>query len=267
MLKDSLTYLIFSCDKFSDLWDGNIIQLRKYWPDRDFKTFIITDRATDKSFDDVEIISAEGSLEWSERLKYALNYVSTDFVFITLDDYFLVSPVKNAEIQSLIDLMRSGNYDYIRLFPNPKRATGMPIEGYNGLYNVKVNCNYSVNLYAGIWRKEFLEYTVQQPVNVWRFEVTLCEKAQKYGARCLVSYNKEYVILDVVRKGKILHSAAKYFKTHPGIYTGNREVQSLWYEFRLWIKTMIARYSPGFMVKPLRKIYVLFGGKSFVQEK
>ena len=44
MLKDTITCLIFSCDKFSDLWDANLKLFRENWPERDFETFIVTDK-------------------------------------------------------------------------------------------------------------------------------------------------------------------------------------------------------------------------------
>ena len=267
MLKDKLTCLIFSCDKFSDIWDGNLKLFDQNWHDHNFDTYIVTDKETDYSHPGIKIIAAGKDVEWTDRLKIALKFVKTEYVFFTLDDYFLIKPVNNENIERLVSLMESDGYDYIRLFPNPKRATSEPVAGYPGLYHINTDYNYSVNLYSGIWRKKFFEFTVKQPINVWKFEVSLYEKAKEYGARCLVDYNKDYVILDVIRKGKILHSANRYFKKHLGIYEGNREIQSWQYEFKLWIKTMVARYSPDFMVKPLRAIYVKLGGKSFVQQQ
>lgn len=263
MLKNKITCLIFSCNKFSDLWDGNIKLFRKNWSDRDFETFIVTDEPTNRDFNDIKIISAGAGKEWSDRLKYALQYVKTDYVFVTLDDYFLINKVDSKRMESLVDLMINENYDYIRLFKNPKRATGEKLEGYEGLFHIKNDTNYSVNLYAGIWSKKFFEFCVKEPKNAWMFEVSLHKQAVKYGAKCLVDYHDDYPILDVVRKGKILHKAACYFKRHTGIYEGSRAVQSLSYEFRLGIKTFFSDHTPSCLFNAFRKIYVSSGGKSF----
>lgn len=267
MLKDKITCLIFSCDKFSDLWDGNIKLFNQNWQDRDFKTFIVTDKPTRKQIPGIGIISAGTELEWSDRLKYALQFVETRYVFVTLDDYFLIKKVDTNRIRDYLLLMENEKYDYLRLYPRPKRATKSEIIGYKGIYNIDIHCNYSVNLYSGIWSKHFLEYTVKEPMNAWKFEISLSKKAIDYGAKCICSNNKDYVILDVVRKGKILHKANKFFRTHPGIYDGNRELQSLYYEIKLSVKTLFARYTPNFLVKLFRKIYVLSGGKSFIYEE
>ena len=90
MLKDKITCMIFSCNKFSDLWDGNMKMLRKNWPDKDFETYIITDKPTERTFSDAKVIAAGADVEWTDRLKYALQYVKTKYVFLTLDDYFLI---------------------------------------------------------------------------------------------------------------------------------------------------------------------------------
>lgn len=263
MMKDKITCLIFSCDKFSDLWDGNLKMFRENWPERDFETYIVTDKPTDRTFPDVKIIAAGADMEWSDRLKYALDFVKTDYVFVTLDDYFLIEKVDNVKMENYLQLMITGGYDYLRFFPRPKGATREQLSGWKGVYHVDESYAYSVNLYSCYWSKAFLEYTVREPKNAWMFEISLCEQAVSYGAKCLCSYNKDYVILDVVRKGKILHSAHKYFKKHPGIYEGDRELQSWIFEAKLWVKTMVSRHSPAFIYPFFRYIFKKAGGQSF----
>lgn len=265
MMRDKVTCLIFSCDKFSDLWEGNIKLFNQNWPNRDFETFIVTDKPTDREISGIGIIAAGADLEWSDRLKYALQFVKTDYVFVTLDDYFLIKTVDNNKMEEYLALMIYGGYDYFRFYPRPKRATREELKEYKGVYNVDTSCNYSVNLYSCFWSKRFLEYTVQESQNAWMFEISLSHLAVRYGAKCLCSYNDDYVILDVVRKGKILHRAHKYFKTHQGIYEGNRDIQSWEYEAKLWVKTMFARYTPKFLVHAFRGLFVWCGGQSFTK--
>ena len=182
MLADKVTCLIFSCDKFSDLWDGNLKLFRQNWPDRDFKTYIVTDKPTSRTFSDIEIIAAGADVEWSDRLKFALDFVNTDYVFVTLDDYFLIKKVDNARMENFIELMEKDHFDYIRFYPRPKRATKEQLQGWKGVYHVDINCDYSVNLYSCFWRKDFLAFTVREPRNAWMFETSLSKQAKKYGA-------------------------------------------------------------------------------------
>lgn len=263
MLNDKITCLIFSCDSFSDLWDGNVKLFNENWPDRDFETFIVTDRHTDRVFDRVKVICAGADVEWSERLKVALEYVKTPYVFITLDDYFLIKPVNTQMISNYIELMSISNYDYLRLFKDPIRSAKEEIVGHRGIYRIDNHYEYSVNLYQGIWRLEFLKFCISEPQNAWHFEVGLRNSAISYNAKCIVSLNDDYEVLDVVRKGKLLRNASRYFRTHQGLYYGNRATNSWWYEFSLGIKDWGQRHTPEFLLPFMRRILSLLGFKFY----
>ncbi len=258
----NMTMLILSCDKFSDLWDGQIKLLEQNWPDRNMKTYIITDSSSNKNYPGVEILSAGADVEWSDRLAYALKYVDTDYVFITLDDYFLIKKVNDQSIASLIEMMEKENIDYVRLYPKPERATKEELQGYSGVFQVDTNIQYSVNLYSGVWKKSFLKSTCKKPKTAWQYEVSLSKCARDYAAMCVVSSRNEFIILDVVRKGKLLHKAAKYFRMHPGIYEGNRQINTWKYEMTLGFQILMADHLPLWAHKPAKRIMNLFG-KSF----
>ena len=263
MLKDKITCLIFSCDKFSDLWESNVMLYNKNWANRDFETYIVTDKPSDKVLNGVKIISAGSDVEWSERLKFALRYINTPYVFITLDDYFLIKTVNSKVINEYIDLMTNREYDYLRLFSDPVRSAKEEIEGYKGVHRIENSYEYSVNLYQGIWNFKFLHYCLREPQNAWHFEVSLRDSAISYNAKCIVSLNDDYKVLDVVRKGKLLRNAAKYFKQHPGIYNGTRDVNTWWYEFTLGIKDWGQRHIPESLLPYARKILSILGFKFY----
>lgn len=263
MLKDKITCLIFSCDKFSDLWDGNVMLYNKNWANRDFETYIVTDKHSDKELDEVKLICAGSDVEWSERLKIALQYVKTPYVFITLDDYFLIKPVNSKTINVYINLMANRGYDYLRLFPDPVHSAKEEIKGYKGVHRIDNSYEYSVNLYQGIWNLNFLQYCVREPQNAWHFEVSLRDSAISYNAKCIVSLNADYKVLDVVRKGKLLRNAVRYFKKHPNIYNGNRDVNTWWYEFTLGIKDWGQRHTPEFLLPYARKFLLMIGFKFY----
>lgn len=262
-MQEKITMLILSCDRFSDLWDGHVKQLEKYWPNRMMNTYIVTDKASGKKYQNVKILSAGENVEWSDRLLYALSQISTDYVFITLDDYFLVRSVSTQKIGKLLEMMDSQHFDYVRLYKRPTSATGKSVEGYPGVFYVDSSQDYSVNLYSGIWKTDFLKFCVADPLNPWAFEVALPKMACAYGAKCAVSNNNDFVILDVVRKGKLLHNAHYYFKQNPGIYSGDRAVNSWWYEIRLGVKTIVRRYTPPALRNEIKHTMRKFGYQFF----
>lgn len=243
MTKD-MTMLILSCGKFSDLWDGHVKLLEENWSDRDMETFIVTDAPSMKDYPNVKILSAGTEAEWTERLAFALQCVKTRYVFITLDDYFLIKRVNDRAISDLLEMMEKEGIDYIRLFPRPKRATLSRLNGYKGIRQINISCTYSVNLYPGLWKKPFLESTVRKPLNVWKYEVSLFRRAMEFGANCVLSQRNEFQTLDVVRKGKLLRRSARYFRKHPGIYEGDREVNTWRYELMLMLQQQVSRHMP-----------------------
>lgn len=261
MLSEKSTMLILSCDKFSDLWDGHVKMLEQYWPDRNMNTFIVTDKKKDVCFPSVSVLSAGDNVEWSCRLKYALNYVNTEYVFVTLDDYYLIKKVDTNRIEMLIKLMDNKSLDYLRLYERPVRATKQPISGENNVFYVDPSYKYSVNLYSALWRKDFLLAMLDESLNAWEFEVSMQKKASEYGAKCAVSNNDDFFILDVVRKGKLLHKAARFFKHNPGIYTGNREINTWRYEIGLGIKSFVGCHTPLPINHAIRKVMKKFGYK------
>ena len=261
METNKLSILILSCDKFADLWDGQVEQLNKNWGDRNIPTYIVSETVS-CDYPGVQIITAGEGLEFSDRIKKALSVIATEYVLITLDDYFLKERVDNNKMQQLIDIMDDEKVDYIRLYKRPMRAQGKKHPVYPKMYRIKNEITYSVNLCVGVFRKSFLLGGLEISRNPWQLEVSFSDYASKTGALCYVSRNNEYVILDVVRKGKILNKAHRYFKKH-GIYYGDREVQSRMYEFKLGVRTFFARHMPLPVVKAGKKIMRKMGKRYY----
>lgn len=266
MLQNKVTLLIFSCDKFSDLWDGHVKLLEKNWPDRNMVTYIVTDKDTNKHYQNVGILSAGKDTEFTDRVAFALSKVQTEFVFITLDDYFLTKKISTKAIYRLVEIMETEQIDYLRLYLRSKRSNREQIKDYKGVFAVDTSFRYSVNLYPGIWKKDFMLKTVVQRKNPWQYEVSLPRLARENNAKCAMSNNKEFEILDVVRKGKILNRANRYLTRH-NIYNGDRPVQSRWYEFKLCIQTMGSRLLPTWMFNKLRGFLIKRGYHFYSQDE
>ena len=85
----NFSIIISTCDKFSDLWDAHILLLNQNWADRNVETFLVTDKPTDRTFENVTVVAAGEGTEITERLKVVLPLIKTEYVLFTLDDYFL----------------------------------------------------------------------------------------------------------------------------------------------------------------------------------
>lgn len=265
-LADKLTMVIHSCNKFSDLWDTHVQLLEENWPDRNIPTYILTDCESEKKYPNVSILSAGEGKELSQRTAFALEQIKTEFVLITLDDYFLIKPVASETITGVLDMMDAENFDYVRLYLRPKCKEKNRIKKYGKVYHIDTNDRYCVNLYVGIWRKSFLEKTIGETKNAWQYEVSLPRIAREVGARCAMSNNDEFVILDVVRKGKLLHKANRYLKKR-NLYHGDRPVISYWDEIKLGIRTWGIRIMPKWVTRLVRSFMIKLGHHYYSQDE
>lgn len=251
-MKDRFSIVISTCDKFSDLWDANIQLLNKNWSDRNVDTFLVTDKPTERTFNNVKVVAAGEGTEITERLRVVMPLIKTEYVLFTLDDYFLTEKISTRAILEDLDIMNKHQIDYMRLFVmtmkslKNRKATEIQSE----IYLLDNNAgDYIVSLYAGIWRKDFMEKTLIQTLNAWQYEVALTKMAREMEARCADSRRGEFPILDVIRKGKVLTKARKYFDENP-IYKGNRENMNVKDEWILEFRTWLREWLP----KPLFKI-------------
>ncbi len=268
VIENNFTVIISTCDKFSDLWDANIQLLNQNWADRNAETFLVTDKPTDRTFENVTVVAAGEGTEITERLRAVMPLIKTEYVFFTLDDYFLTEKISTEAINEDIRIMKEHQIDYLRLFvmtmKSLKNRRAKEID--RGIFLLDNNAgDYIVSLYAGIWCKEFMEKTLTETLNAWQYEVSLTTMARQMNARCADSRRGEFPILDVIRKGKVLTKARKYFDENP-IYKGNREDIKARDEWMLELRTWLREWLP----KPLfnlfkaimrRKGYTFFSDK------
>lgn len=259
---DDIIMIIMSCDAFSDLWDGYVTLLEQNWPDRCTKTVIVTDKKTNKKYEKVDVFYAECKTGWSDRLSAAMLAYNSDYYFVTLDDYYLVKRINTSRIYELIDIIKKENIDYLRFFKYPTRATADSLACDNNLRFINTEEVYSVNLYPGIWRKEFLQHCLYCSMDIWQFEVSLAESAYNYNAKCVVNLANDFEILDVVRKGKFIRAAGKYIKKQ-GLYSGNRETNGFFFELGLGIKVFARRHLPDSIRPLVRDIAIRCGMTSY----
>ena len=183
------TVLVTSCDAYRDVEAPFLKLFRKYWPDCPFELVLLTETAPSGDARDFArtVLTGKGKT-WSQMLVEALDQISTPYVIMLMNDYFLASSVDTALIlRRLAEAKEKDALNY-RLCPDPPRA-------------VK-NTAYSVSCKAGIWNRLFLRELAAKTKSAWEFE--------RYGSfmfdesdprPILVTEKLEFPFLDVVHKG------------------------------------------------------------------
>lgn len=245
-MENNFSIIISTCDKFSDLWDAHILLLNQNWADRNVETFLVTDKPTDRTFENVTVVAAGEGTEITERLSAVMPLIKTEYVLFTLDDYFLTEKIFTEAIKKDIEDMTNQRLDYMRLSilskKNLRNRKAVEVAPKIFLMDNWAR-EYVVSLYAGLWKKSFMEQTLEERLNAWQYEVALTKLAREMDARCAVSCREEFPILDVIRKGKVLTKARTYFEKNP-IYLGTRETMKRKDEVIIDIRTWLRVWLP-----------------------
>lgn len=268
-MENNFSIIISTCDKFSDLWDAHILLLNQNWADRNVETFLVTDKPTDRTFENITVVAAGEGTEITERLRVVMPLIQTKYVLFTLDDYFLTEKISTKAIRDDLDIMKVNNLDYLRLDvmskKNLKNRKAVEIAPQIYLMDNWAR-EYLVSLYTGIWKKSFMEQTLGKTLNAWQYEVALTNMARVINARCAVSCRHEFPILDVIRKGKVLTRARAYFEKNP-IYNGTRDTMKRKDEISLEIRTWLRVWLPLPLFKALKAVMRRLGYTFFSDQQ
>ena len=260
----NVSVLISSCDKFSDLWETHFRLYRENWDGAPWKTYLVTDKPTDRRFDGVEIIAAGEELDFPMRIRYALEQIDTDYVLVTLDDYFLIEKARAGILSELAERAEREKIDYLMLYDR-RKTDPKKYKSPDVLEPIDLTKKYAVTLYPAIWNKDFLYHSVKSDLSPWLFEPSLTGYAREAGANCQFSPAGTFVILDVVRKGKVLRKADRYFKKH-GIDIGDRPLIARSTEWKLAIMEQISWHAPKKLFRILKKIAKKCGMKFYSED-
>lgn len=199
-LNPDCTVVVCSCDKYVDLLGPFITLYRKFWPDCPFKTVLVTE--SDPQINGFDRIIACGSgMNWASRLEKSLGEISTPYVLMLCDDYFLEDTVKTACIMSRLSQAKSLDAVNLRLIPNPVPISSNSTPAEFGLFEYRKNTAYCIATQAGIWNREFLRELVRGKSSIWEFERYGSFEVGDMARRLLVTPEREFPFIDAVHKG------------------------------------------------------------------
>ena len=142
--------LVHSCDKRSWIWD--------HWQ-----------RFFDLSGWDAEVRWIKGNEQFSDQLKTALESITDEYVWYTLDDFFISEPIDWKHYEKLAVKHK---VDALRVQPNV-RMDALPyrFEKFkDGLLKQLPHSEYTMSMQASIWRREYFLECLTPGLNPWQLE-------------------------------------------------------------------------------------------------
>lgn len=207
-MNPSLTILVCSCDAYSDLWRPFFTLFFRHWPDCPWKVRLM---ANDLTFDHplVETISVGHLGSWSTEMRAVLTRISTSHALVMLDDFFLRSPVNQAQIAACFRHLVERDGNMLRLIPRPGPDGRLPGNDLVGV--VAKGAPYRVSTQSAIWRKSMLESLLVDGESIWEFEGLGSRRSDSYDGYYAVKRSVMPYWHHVVERGKWFRWEARRF--------------------------------------------------------
>lgn len=179
---NDLTIVVCSCDKYDDLWYPYFEIFKNQWPDCKYPIILNTESKTyahnGLNIRCLQLYKPEevANISWSDRMIETLKYVDTEYVLVTLDDHFLISPVDSIKFEGALEIIKTHKrisaLSFIAYVPADKQTKWI---GNFGRWSM--NDYFRVNLDTAIWRKKALLRNLKAGENAWEFELNATERA------------------------------------------------------------------------------------------
>jgi len=171
-LESELSVLILSCDKYSHLLPYFSVLFDKYWGLGDrCKKYIVTETTTLEHPDYIPIHTNVSN--WTLSTAIALAEIKTPYVFLVLDDFFLVRPFPAEEILEGLEITKKDNLDKF-IFHYPHVAFNgklEPTQYGSSIGKVSQHSEYTMTTQFSIWNVEFFKSCLFQQESPWEFEI------------------------------------------------------------------------------------------------
>ena len=252
---ENLSILVLSCDAYSDLWEDFFNLRDKYWIDNTIRWYIVTE-SKDYKRNGVSMIHCGKDMNWAGRFRRAVEIVTTPYVGIFLEDYFITDMVNINRVKSLVELMKQEGVSYLNVGDVFGNIIHMSNKEYyaDNLIRIPNHMRYGISTVSAIWERTFLLQKLGDgDYSAWQFEIDRCHEAaspQGLGGFLLCDEKRSFNVstIPVVIQGKFYPEAITYFK-HRGynIDTSKRAIMSIKQVFLYKLKARMSK------IKFLRK--------------
>ena len=198
MIQDELTILVCSCDAYEDLWTPFFTLLKKYWNPTSIRILLNTESRS-FSFSDlnIECVHSGRDLPYGQRMLNALSHISTKYVLLLLDDFFLRSPVQIEKLEQLIQWMNEDpNIVYFSCDPN-KVYADWEVDKYPGFRRIPPGTPYTLTTQAAIWQTDLLRKCWLPNVSPWEWEMYTSVRVSRWKTKKFYCVrDSQYAFLD-----------------------------------------------------------------------
>lgn len=166
--------LVMSCDRYETAWYPYFSLLHRFWAEH--PTQIVLSTESKEYYHDglaIQCVHAPEGFAWSDRLLCALQSVSTKYVVLSLEDFFLQGPVQNEVVEKCHAYMEQHPDVAQCRFKNCDNAEQIDKLGdmvFQDFYLAGTEVIYRLDTQIALWNRETLISFVVSGENPWQFE-------------------------------------------------------------------------------------------------
>jgi hypothetical protein len=164
--------VILSCDKYSDIWNPVVTNIKSNLPKCRYPLYLVTNER-EFIYPGVINVKTGPDADWSTSLKIALSEIPERELLILLDDMPLHESPTLERIDEAFSLLSLHNLGTLHPRPVP------PIRRWNKdhqtWFEYSHKDSYTCNVFA-IWKKEVLEQILVEGESPWEFEMLGSER-------------------------------------------------------------------------------------------
>lgn len=209
IIDKEITFLVPSCDKYSDLWQPLFTSLFRHWKNISFDVVLVSNY---QKYDDrrVRTIQLGEDEAYADNLRKALTKIDTEWVILWLDDVFLSRPVDEEKIQKILDEVADLDVDFVKL------SNDMPISysKRNGAFigELPEGIKYRSGIGLTLARKRTLFELAQPGLNAWEMDRINPGTVTNARFSALTNYgrkNSPFGYIHAVVKGRWIYNAPR----------------------------------------------------------
>lgn len=166
LMNNQFAVLVISCDKYSDLWEPFFQLFFKNWDTEGYKIYLGSNTKKCEIKNIINLLAGD-DVDWSTGLKKILTQIPEKYIFLWLEDLFLIEKVNKDQLNSICEFMSKNDAKHIH-FTYPALKPDRIINGDFGFY--EKGMPYCVNVF-GLWEKLYLQNLLLEGESPWNFEI------------------------------------------------------------------------------------------------
>ena len=268
MLQDLLpqsliTTLVSTCDAYQDLWNVFAFYYEKNGPHN--PCLLVTDRpCNEKSIGQIKLFAPPSALEFSDRVRLALETIHTEYVLFLLDDFAITEPINLSLMKEALSEMEASRIDYLRLSKGTKLSLGKHLSKH--IRKMDLKKPYDADVHAFIIRTDVFKRLLISPnEKIWNFEPMLSKRLFEIKAQCAYMSPVFIHTTELVTKGCFFRFRY-HFVTQTHCYSGSRKKLKPSVNLSYYFGLFLRRITPTFISDGLKK-YMRKKGKTFLSDQ